>query len=273
MKQFKIFTYFFKSFFLTTLLSISLPALSLTPEEKTPEEIGREIFVEMDRRDQGFKDFSARQEMILRNASGQESKRSMDQSVLEGNTDGDKTLIIFREPKKVRGTALLTHAHSDREDDQWLYLPKLGRVKRISGSSKSGSFLGSEFAYEDLAPQEVDDYNYKYLRDEKLNGMDMFVVERYPKDKDSGYTRQILWLDKLEYRIFQADFYDRKDSHAKRLTVSDYKQYLNKHWRPHHLNMVNQDDGKSTDLIIGEHSFHNDLTADDFSQASLRRTR
>ena len=240
---------------------------------ETPEETGRNIFVEMDSRDEGFKDFSARQEMILRNASGQESRRIMDQSVLEDNTEGDKTLIIFREPKKVRGTALLTHAHGAREDDQWLYLPKLGRVKRISGSSKAGSFLGSEFAYEDLAPQEVDDYSYKYLRDESLAGVEMFVVERTPKSTDSGYTRQIIWVDKKEYRIFQADFYDRKDSHAKRLTISDYKLYLDKYWRPLHLNMVNQADGRSTDLMMSEYVFQENKTADDFSQASLRRAR
>lgn len=240
---------------------------------ETPETTGRNIFVEMDSRELGFKDFSARQEMILRNVSGQESRRIMDQSVLEDNTEGDKTLIIFREPKKVRGTALLTHAHGAREDDQWLYLPKLGRVKRISGSSKAGSFLGSEFAYEDLAPQEVDDYRYKYLRDENLAGAEMFVVERTPKSTDSGYTRQIVWVDKKEYRIFQADFYDRKDSHAKRLTISDYKLYLDKYWRPHRMNMVNQTDGRSTDLIMSEYVFQGNKTADDFSQASLRRAR
>lgn len=240
---------------------------------ETPETTGRNIFVEMDSRELGFKDFSARQEMILRNASGQESRRIMDQSVLEDNTEGDKTLIIFREPKKVRGTALLTHAHGAREDDQWLYLPKLGRVKRISGSSKAGSFLGSEFAYEDLAPQEVDDYRYKYLRDESLAGVEMFVVERIPKNTDSGYTRQIVWVDKKEYRIFQADFYDRKDSHSKRLTISDYKLYLDKYWRPHRMNMVNQTDGRSTDLIMSEYVFQGNKTADDFSQASLRRAR
>jgi len=259
-------------------LSLSLfflPSLFFASQviAETPEEIGRNIFVEMDSRDMGFKDFSARQEMILRNVSGQESRRIMDQSVLEDNTEGDKTLIIFREPKKVRGTALLTHAHGEREDDQWLYLPKLGRVKRISGSSKAGSFLGSEFAYEDLAPQEVDDYRYKYLRDENLAGAEMFVVERIPKSTDSGYTRQIIWVDKKEYRIFQADFYDRKDSHAKRLTISDYKLYLDKYWRAHHLNMVNQTDGRSTDLIMSEYLFQENKTADDFSQASLRRAQ
>jgi outer membrane lipoprotein-sorting protein len=252
-----------------------LPSLFFSPHlfAESPEEKGRNVFSEMDRRETGFGDFSARQEMILRNASGQESRRIMDQSVLEDNADGDKTLIIFREPKKVRGTALLTHAHGEREDDQWLYLPKLGRVKRISGSSKAGSFLGSEFAYEDLAPQEVDDYSYKYLRDENLVGQDMFVVERTPKSADSGYTRQIVWVDKKEYRIFQADFYDRKDSHAKRLTISDYKLYLDKYWRPLRLTMVNQTDGRSTDLIMSEYVFQENKTADDFSQATLRRAR
>ena len=238
---------------------------------------GRAIFEEIDHRDLGFNDFSSQQEMVLRNKSGQESRRVMENTVLEGDADskidGDKTLIVFREPKRIRGTALITHAHSQRDDDQWLYLPALGRVKRISGASKAGSFVGSEFSYEDLAPQEVDDYSYEYIEDEIYTGQDCFKVIRIPKDKDSGYTRQIIWVDKAEYRIQKIEFYDRKHTLIKILTVSGYQKYMDQYWRPGRLSMVNQQDGKSTEMIATNYVFRQGLTDADFSENSLRRVR
>lgn len=244
-------------------------------EQLDKQQKGLAIFEEIDRRDSGFGDFSSQQEMVLRNKSGQESRRIMDNTVLEGNadseTDGDKTLIVFREPKRIRGTALITHAHSQRDDDQWLYLPALERVKRISGASKAGSFVGSEFSYEDLAPQEVEDYSYEYIEDEIYAGLDCFKVIRVPTDIDSGYTRQVVWVDKAEYRIQKIAFYDRKDTLIKILTVEGYQLYLNKYWRPGRLAMVNQQDGKSTDMIATDYVFRKGLTDADFSENSLRR--
>ena len=70
--------------------------------------------------------------------------------------------------------------------------------------------MGSEFAYEDLSSQEVEKYKYKYIKDDKVDGVDCFVIERYPVDKDSGYTKQQVWLDKDEYRVQKVDYYDRK---------------------------------------------------------------
>jgi len=88
----------------------------------------------------------------------------------------------------------LTHALTP--DDQWLYLPALKRLKRISSRKKSGPFMGSEFAYEDMSSQEVEKYRYKWLRDETVEGRDAYVVERRPTYEYSGYTRQIVWIDK-----------------------------------------------------------------------------
>ena len=273
-----------QSFIASGLLMISLlvhgesePQSNHLSEQLDGQQKGRAIFEEIDRRDLGFNDFSSQQEMVLRNKSGQESRRIMENTVLEGDadskTDGDKTLIVFREPKRIRGTALITHAHTLRDDDQWLYLPALGRVKRISGASKAGSFVGSEFSYEDLAPQEVDDYSYEYIGDEIVAEQDCFKVIRIPKDKDSGYTRQIVWVDKAQYRIQQIEFYDRKDTFIKKLTVSGYELYLDQYWRPGHLAMINQQDGKSTDMIATNYVFRQGLTDADFSENSLRRVR
>ena len=141
----------------------------------------------------------------------------MKNKTLEGTTDGDKSLIIFEKPRDVKGTATLTFTHKEGSDDQWLYLPAIKRVKRISSNNKSGPFMGSEFAYEDLSSQEVEKYNYKHLRDETFDGKDCYVVERIPMDKYSGYTKQVAWIDKAEYRALKIDFYDRKKSLLKTL--------------------------------------------------------
>ena len=151
------------------ILSLTLTAtLLLLPEAYalTPEEKGLEIAVEVDRRDTGWGDSRTNMTMTLYNKQGESSIRSMKSSSLEGKDDGDKTIIVFDEPKDVKGTALLTFTHKQGADDQWLYLPALKRVKRIASRNKSGPFVGSEYAYEDLTSQEVEKYSYRYLRDE-----------------------------------------------------------------------------------------------------------
>jgi len=144
-------------------------------------------------------------------------------------------------------------------------------VKRIASNNKSGPFMGSEFAYEDFASQEVEKYTYKYLKDEKVNGVDCFLVEQYPVSKDSGYTRLQAWIDKGEYRVQKVDFYDRKGALLKTLTPTDYKKYLDKHWRAHKLNMVNHQTAKSTELIWSEFEFKTGLKDDDFTRTRLQQ--
>ena len=187
---------------------------------QTPEEKGRAIAREARQRNVGFGDSTARMRMILRNKRGQESVREMRVRTLEVKDDGDKHLVVFDSPKDVKGTALLTYSHKVDDDDQWLYLPALKRVKRISSRNKSGSFMGSEFSYEDIASQEVERYTYKWVRDEVYEGHECFVVERYPIDKrNSGYTKQVAWIEKGEYRTMKVDYYDRKHAH---LVVGDF---------------------------------------------------
>ena len=240
---------------------------------KTPEEKGLEIAKEFDRRDTGFGDFKADMTMTLRNRHGQESTRRIRNRTLEVQGDGDKALIIFELPRDVKGTAFLSFSHKVGSDDQWLYLPALKRVKRIASNNKSGPFMGSEFAYEDISSEEVEKYTYKYLHDESYENQDCFVVERYPVDKKSGYTRQVVWFDQAEYRIQKVDFYDRKNDLLKTLTYHGYKQYLERYWRPDEMHMVNHQKKKSTDLIWKDYKFANGFTDKDFHKNSLKRAK
>ncbi|HIE54069.1 MAG TPA: outer membrane lipoprotein-sorting protein, partial [Chromatiaceae bacterium] len=192
---------------------------------------------------------------------------------LEVEGDGDKTLIVFDEPRDVKGTALLTFSHKVEDDDQWLYLPALKRVKRIASRNKSGPFMGSEFAYEDLASQEVEKYTYKYIRDDEYEGRPVFVIERYPVSQYSGYTRQLVWVDKERYIPLKISFYDRKNSLLKTLVFRSYKQYLDRYWRAGEMFMENHQTGKSTLLTWKDYRFRTGLTDADFTRNSLKRAR
>ena len=192
---------------------------------------------------------------------------------LEVDGDGDKTMIIFDQPRDVKGTALLTFSHKIEPDDQWLYLPALKRVKRISSRNKSGPFMGSEFAYEDLASQEVEKYSYRYLKDETLNGQAMFLIERDPVDENSGYRRQLVWIDQAEYRPQKIEFYDRKDSLLKTLEFRGYVQYLDRYWRAREMYMENHQTGKSTLLTWENYEFRVGLQDSDFTTNSLKRAK
>ena len=254
-----------------SILFISL--LSLNTLAETAEEKGLAIAQEADKRDQGFTAYTSDIKMVLKNRQGQESVREIRSKTLEVDGDGDKSLTIFDKPRDVKGTALLSFTHKEGADDQWLYLPALKRVKRISSNNKSGPFMGSEFAYEDITSQEVEKYTYKFIRDDKLDGIDVFVFERYPTDKKSGYTRQIVWMDKAEYIARKIEFFDRKDSQLKTLVFKDYNQYKDKFWRAGEMFMENHQTGKSTSLMQTNYNFEVELNDRDFDKNSLKRAR
>jgi outer membrane lipoprotein-sorting protein len=254
-------------------LLVLLSMFTVQSQALTPEERGLEIAEEADRRDRGFGDSIATMEMVLRNRQGDESRREVRVRTLEVDNDGDKSLSIFDAPADVKGTAFLTFSHFKGPDDQWLYLPALKRVKRIASKNKSGPFMGSEFAYEDIASDEAAKYNYKYLHEESCGALDCYVVERYPIDEYSGYTRQVVWYDKTEYRPQKVDYYDRKNDHLKTLTFHEYRQYLDKYWRAMRYEMVNHQTGKSTTLYWKEYAFRNNLTDRDFDKNTLKRAR
>ncbi len=258
--------------FVVALTLFAVLAAQLAVAE-TPEEKGLAIAVEKDRRDNGFGDFTAEMTMVLRNRHGQESRREMRNKTLEVLDDGDKSLVIFDRPRDVKGTALLNITHKTGLDDQWLFLPALRRVKRISSANKSGSFMGSEFAYEDITSEEVEKYTYKWLRDEAFAGQECFVSERFPTYKNSGYTRQVVWIDKAEYRILKIDYYDRKNSLLKTVLHKEHKKYLDQYWYPDEMFMENRQTGKSTRLSWKKYNFRQGLTDGDFNKNSLKRVR
>lgn len=228
------------------------------------------IMKDQDSRNSGFKDYTTTMVMILKTASGDETVRDLRAGAKEVTTpgDGDKSYMVFDRPADVRGTAILTYSHVE-DDEQWLYLPAVKRVKRLNSNNKSGAFLGSEFAYEDLSSPIVEKYTYTYLRQEPCGDMSCHVIERRPAYKNSGYTRNILWIDTKELRTLKIEYYDRKNELLKTLTNTGFKLYEKKFWRADTGTMVNHQTGKSTILKSSDINFGVGLKASTFDPDNL----
>jgi len=257
---------------LAAIVLLAMSQISIA-QTVTAQEQGLAISKENKRRDLGWGDSTADMLMLLKNQQGQQSTREIKIKSLENEDDGDKSLSIFHKPRDVKGTTFLSFSHNTGPDDQWLYLPALKRVKRISSKNKSGPFMGSEFSFEDLGSFEVAKYTYNYLGDEAVRGLDSFMVEQFPVDENSGYTRRVVWIDKQDYLIHKIEFYDRKNSLLKTLSYLNYQQYLGKFWRAQSMNMVNHQNGKSTELQWNNYAFNTGLKDSDFNRNSLKRVR
>lgn len=251
-------------------LALNIPAWANTTQQQ-----GFDIAARSDRSDIGFGNSRVELQMILRNAAGQESTRTLKISTLEKPDEsvGDKSLVLFEKPRDIEGTALLSHARILDADNQWLFLPALKRVKRISSSNKSGPFVGSEFAFEDFTAIELNKFDYRYIGTENCGELQCDVIERLPRYENSGYRKQIAWVDRTAYQIRKVEFYDRRGDLLKVLELRDYRQYDNRFWRAHLLSMTNIQTKKQTDLIYQDYEFGADLSESDFVKGRLSRLR
>lgn len=201
-----------------------LSGLFLNAYAKSAEEKGLEIAKEMQRKSEGFLGETSKMKMTLITAYGEKIERMMSGKVLEIKDDGDWSLSEFLTPKDVSGTKMLTKAYKDKSDMQWLYLPSIRRVKRISSSSRFSSFMGSEFSYEDLGSQEIEKYNFKLMREEKIDTEDVWVLSRQSKEK-SGYSKQLLYVTKADYKTVKVEYFDRRGELLKVSTQDQFKTY------------------------------------------------
>ena len=234
---------------------------------------GQAIAEEMKAREKGFGHYSVDMKMELISASNKKTIRKLHVITREVAADGDQFLAVFDSPADVKGTGFLTHTHINKDDYQWLYLPSLKRVKRISPRNKKSPFMGSEFSYEDLTSYEVGNYTYKYVGDEKLDMVDCYILDRFPTNANSGYQRQRVWIEKERYLALKIYYYNKKAIKIKTLEAGKFKKHLSKFWFAHEMKMQNHQSGKVSVLYWQNFKFNAPLHAAAFDPNSLRRIR
>jgi Outer membrane lipoprotein-sorting protein len=229
---------------------------------------GQEIGVKVDKAWSGYKGEDSEIDLELVSPSGDKAVRRMIGKAREDGSD-EQSVMTITWPADQKGTRLLTWNHRKTDDDQWLYMVSIQRVKRISARGQTGSFMGSEFAFEDLVNVWwVDKYDWKFIKDVKVGARDTWLVERVPKDHDSGYSKQVVWIDKEYLSALRMDFYDRKGKLFKTALFKSFKKYGDK-WRSDRIEMDNKQTGKKSNCVWKKRAMGKSIPAGEFSPDSL----
>jgi uncharacterized protein len=192
-------------------------------------------------------------EFVLINATGQQRIRDTDgQTKLIPGTTDNRRLVTFLSPADVRGTKTLLIEHSAADDDMWIYLPAMKKVRRLVASNKKDSFVGTDFSYGDVIGHKVEDWNQKVVRQEQADGKDCYVVESTPKRPEvadnTGYSKRISWIDKVSFVAIRGEIYDQNGELLKRTSSEDVERVdaKNDKYQPMELSSENVQTGHKT---------------------------
>ncbi|MBT3676890.1 MAG: outer membrane lipoprotein-sorting protein [Candidatus Marinimicrobia bacterium] len=164
--------------------------------------------------------------MTIENSRGNQRVRKIKQYLKDFGKD-EKKIMFFLSPADVKNTSFMTWSYDDesKSDDQWIYLPALKKVKRISSDSKGDYFMGSDFTYDDLGDRHPMDDTHTILREEVMGGKETIVIESIPKDEEYMYSRTVTWVMKDTWIGLKKEFYDEDDDLLKILTVDAQKSF------------------------------------------------
>jgi predicted RND superfamily exporter protein len=260
------------------VLGLMLFALVGVPPAASAQDMSGKRIIERNDAMRAVDDEQVEFQMQLINKRGQKLERRVSWILKNDAQRNQRALLRFIAPADVRGTALLSIEHPDREDDQWLYLPALRKSRRISAASMSDSFVGSDFSYEDLGAEEIDQYDYRLVRRDNLEGVGVYVVEATPNNeqrkRESGYSRREIFVREDTFSIVRIDYFDRQQELLKVFRAKDIRQVpATSTWRAQTIEMKNQKSGHTTVIAYGPFVVNAVVSDDTFSIRELERER
>lgn len=217
--------------------------------------------------------------MTLVDRRGRERQRALTIKGLRGGAGravpGDRTLLHFTLPNDIRGTGFLVWEHPDADDERFLYLPSLGRVRRIAGSEAQESFVGSDFTYEDIGGRELEDYTYALLGDETWTAPDgsrhaVWRLESTSRKAGSRFPRVVSLIRKDLYIAVRAEIYNRRNEKQKTFDARRVEK-VDGYWTVTAMTMADAVEGTRTDLVVEKAEYDVGLKAGDFSRVQLER--
>jgi len=184
----------------------------------------------------------------------------------------DKQIMWFNEPADVKGSSFLRLSYDDRDDDMWIYLPAFGKVRRIASHAKNGSFMGSDFTYEDMGDRKVDDYEYTILGEEDVDGRSCWMIQSIPKPGvATDYSKGVSWVWKQEFIVVKSDLYDKKGKLRKQMNQNLIE--LDGYWIYDRITMHNLKRQGHTELILDNIKLNTGVEETLFKSNQLTRIR
>jgi outer membrane lipoprotein-sorting protein len=255
-------------------LPILIICLLGVAQGKEDQLTGRDIMIKVDQRPDGDNQASVSSWMLV-NKRGEQRVRKTRRywKDYEGKGGFDTKLVVFFDyPPDVKGTGFLNWSYMDleKDDDQWLYLPDLRKVRRIAGRDKEKAFMGSDFTFDDMGDRQVDEDFHNLLRTEEIAGRSYYIVESIPKKKGYIYSKKLHWVDRETWVVPKIEFFDRKGRHLKTLEVE--WQLVDGIWTWKKAKMENFITGHKTLVEISEVKINTDIITDaTFTERTIRR--
>ncbi len=221
------------------------------------------------------KDEEERQTQKIVNKAGNAKERKVVRYNLSGGDDLNKILIRFLAPRDVENTGLLTWEAKDGDDTQWLYLPASGKPKRIAAGGKKNRFMGTDFTFEDLRPENLAANKYNVAGSEAVDGQDCWVIEATPSsDKyatDSGYSKRKLWVRKDNHYTVKKEYFDKNNQLLKVETHRKLVNVKGSVWRADEIEMHDVQGGTKTITLVEKRTLEKGLKDSAFTEAELTR--
>ncbi|MDR0400620.1 MAG: outer membrane lipoprotein-sorting protein [Treponema sp.] len=167
---------------------------------------------------------STRSRMVITAKDGSTSERIIDQYSKDG-PHGSRMIIVFQRPANVAGTRFLTMDNASGGEDRWIFLPSLGKVRRVAASEGGGNFMGTDFSYDDISSgdRDIDKDAHTFQPEETLNGTPCYVVQSVPKDPGYQYSKTLTWIDKARSLVYKSEMYNRRNELVKVMEISGYQ--------------------------------------------------
>ena len=260
------------------VLSVFITGLTTAGSSAFQESQAHAIARQVQDRDTG-RDSRVSMRMTLVDRRGRERQRALTIKGLRGGpgraVPGDRTLLHFTLPNHIRGTGFLVWEHPDADDERFLYLPSLGRVRRIAGSEAQESFVGSDFTYEDIGGRELEDYTYALLGEETWTAPDgsrhaVWRLESKSRKPGARFPRVVSLIRKDLYIAVRAEIYNRRNEKQKTFDARRIEK-TSGYWTVTAMTMADALEGTRTELVVEKAEYDVGLKADDFSRVQLER--
>jgi hypothetical protein len=217
---------------------------------------------------------STRSRMVITARDGSTSERVIDQYSKDDARGNARTVIVFQRPANVAGTRFLTIDNTSGDSDRWIFLPALGKVRRIAASESGGSFMGTDFSYDDISAtdREVGLDNHTLLREETLNGIPCYVIQSVPKDTGYVYSKTISWIGKQNNLTYKSELYDRRGIQVKLMEMMDYREVQGQ-LTPMQMKISTLAAGSSTTIFMDIIKYNDPIPETVFTQRYLETGR